>query len=224
MKLVPIGSMGMRVDIDKLNSLSHNELVKLRHDIATMAIEPELRAKKEDIIVDTVDFLTTISNVLNTKSIDSALLDSRTVPHDNSEQTISVNAQKSITSNYSLDNMVLYEPLIRELTDKIKSLQHQLTELEKTTTSEPSHLKTELSSDSNIDSQMDVLMESTDDSNSYPNNDLICQICNVLSRQLLFEIEYGDIGEVISDDNKNDAVEYVKNMMSDLVSKLVTLI
>ena len=218
MKLVPIGSMGIRVDIDTLNSLSHNELIKLRHDIATMAIEPEIRSKKEDVIVDTVDFLTTISNVLNTKSTDSALSDSKTVHSDKGNKPILVNSQNS------LDNMILYEPLIRELTDKIKSLQHQLTELEKATPSEDSHLNIEGSSDSTMDSQTDSIMELSDDSNIYQNNDSIRQICNVLARQLLFEIEYGDIGEVISVDNKNIAVEYVKNMISDLVSKLITLI
>lgn len=218
MKLVPIGSMGIRVDIDTLNSLSHNELIKLRHDIATMAIEPEIRSKKEDVIVDTVDFLTTISNVLNTKSTDSASSNSKTVHSDKGDKPILVNSQNS------LDNMILYEPLIRELTDKIKSLQHQLTELEKATPSEDSYPKIEGSSDSNIDSQTDSIMELIDDSNIYQNNDSIRQICNVLSRQLLFEIEYGDIGEVISVDNKHIAVEYVKNMISDLVSKLITLI
>lgn len=218
MKLVPIGSMGIRVDIDKLNSLSYNELVKLRHDIATMAIEPEIRSKKEDIIVDTVDFLTTISNVLNTKSTDSASSDSKIVHSNMGDKPISINSQNS------LDNMILYEPLIRELTDKIKSLQHQLTELEKATSSEDSHLKTETLSDSMMDSQTESIIELTDDFTNYPNQDSIRHICNILSRQLLFEIEYGDIGEVISMENKDIAVEYVNNTISDLVSKLITLI
>ena len=218
MKLVPIGSMGIRVDIDKLNSLSHNELVKLRHDIATMAIEPEIRSKKEDIIVDTVDFLTTISNVLTTKSTDSASSDSKIVHPNTGDKPISVNSQNS------LDNMILYEPLIRELTDKIKSLQHQLTELEKATPSEDSHLKTETLSDSMMDSQTDSIIELTDDSTIYQNHDSIRHICNILSRQLSFEIKYGDISDVISVDNKDIAVEYVNNTISDLVSKLITLI
>lgn len=175
MKLVPIGSPGIRVDVSKLNTFSHQELVKLKNDILTMTIEPEVRQHQSDSIVDATELVQVITNVLNGQ-------------YEKNKST------DKVTSENEIESSVVYEPLIRELTDKVKDLQTELNQLK-------------------------------DVKQLVPVNDsVIEQLCETISLQLKLETSYGRIGSLMTDANKETAIELIDITLSGLSNELLKLV
>lgn len=175
MKLVPIGSPGIRVDVSKLNTFSHQDLLKLKNDILTMAIEPEVRQQQSDTIVDATELVQIITNVLNS-------------PYEKKKSV------ETLTSDNGIESSVVYEPLIRELTSKIKDLQLEVTQLK------------DMGQDKPI------------------TDSIIEQLCETISSQLKLEISHGRISNLMMDSNKESAIELIDITISGLSHELLKLV
>lgn len=175
MKLVPIGSPGIRVDVSKLNTFSHQELLKLKNDILTMEIEPEVRQQQSDSIVDAAELVQVITNVLNGQ-------------YEKNKST------EKVTSENEIESSVVYEPLIRELTDKVKELQTEVNQLKDM---EP---------------------------NKFVTDSVIEQLCETISSQLKLETSHGRIGHLMTDSNKETAIELINITLSGLSKELLKLV
>ena len=175
MKLVPIGSPGILVDVSKLNTFSHQELLKLKNDILTMTIEPEVRQKQSDSIVDAAELVQVITTVLNGQ-------------YEKNKST------DKVTSENEIESSVVYEPLIRELTDKVKELQTEVNQLKDM---EP---------------------------NKFVTDSVIKQLCETISSQLKLETSHGRIGHLMTDSNKETAIELIDITLSGLSKELLKLV